>query len=126
MKKEPPTVTAATIEVTYSDGTRERHTFNGAKKATFQIGLDEPNREYHVGDGEPYFTTTPGQIVRDEPNCAYHRVDDESYFTTTPGQIKHLQFSLQYLTPYPNGVVWLTEDLNSTEPLDLCQADSLF
>ena len=101
MKKEPPTVTAATIEVTYSDGTHERHTFNGAKKVTFQI-------------------------VRDEPNCAYRRVDDESYFTTTPGQIKHLQFSLQYLTPYPNGVVWLTEDLNSTEPLDLCQADSLF
>lgn len=101
MKKEPPTVTAATIEVTYSDGTRERHTFNGAKKVTFQT-------------------------VRDEPNCTYHRVDDESYFTTTPGQIKHLQFSLQYLTPYPNGVVWLTEDLNSTEPLDFCQADSLF
>lgn len=99
MKKEPPTVTAATIEVTYSDGTRERHTFSGAKKATFQI-------------------------VRDEPNRAYHRVDDESYFT--PGKIKHLQFSLQYLTPYPNGVVWLTEDLNSTEPLDLCQAESLF
>ena len=92
MKKEPPTVTAATIEVTYSDGTRERHTFNGAKYVTFQT-------------------------VRD---------DDESYFTTTPGQIKHLQFSLQYLTPYPNGVVWLTEDLNSTEPLDFCQADSLF
>ena len=101
MKKEPRTVTAATIEVAYSDGTRERHTFNGAKKATFQIGLDEPNR-------------------------AYHRVDDESYFTTTPGQIKHLQFSLQHLTPYPNGVVWMTEDLNSTEPLDFCQADSLF
>ena len=101
MKKEPPTVTAATIEVTYSDGTRERHTFNGAKKVTFQT-------------------------VRDEPNRAYHRVDDESYFTATPGQIKHLQFSLQYLTPYPNGVVWLTEDLNSTEPLDPCQADSLF
>lgn len=101
MKKEPPTVTAATIEVTYSDGTRECHRFNGAKKVTFQT-------------------------VRDEPNRAYHRVDDESYFTTTPGQIKHLQFSLQYLTPYPNGVVWLTEDLNSTEPLDLCQADSLF
>lgn len=101
MKKEPPTVTAATIEVTYSDGTRERHTFNGAKKVTFQT-------------------------VRDEPNRAYHRVDDESYFTATPGQIKHLQFSLQYLTPYPNGVVWLTEDLNSTEPLDFCQADSLF
>lgn len=101
MKKEPPTVTAATIEVAYSDGTRERHTFNGAKKVTFQT-------------------------VRDEPNLEYHRVDDESYFTTTPGQIKHLQFSLQYLTPYPNGVVWLTEDLNSTEPLDFCQADSLF
>ena len=101
MKKEPPTVTAATIEVAYSDGTRERHTFNGAKKVTFQTVRDEPNREYH-------------------------RVDDESYFTTTPGQIKHLQFSLQYLTPYPNGVVWLTEDLNSTEPLDFCQADSLF
>ena len=101
MKKEPPTVTAATIEVAYSDGTRERHTFNGAKKVTFQT-------------------------VRDEPNCEYHRVDDESYFTTTPGQIKHLQFSLQYLTPYPNGVVWMTEDLNSTEPLDFCQADSLF
>ena len=101
MKKEPPTVTAATIEVAYSDGTRERHTFNGAKKVTFQT-------------------------VRDEPNRAYHRVDDESYFTATPGQIKHLQFSLQYLTPYPNGVVWLTEDLNSTEPLDFCQADSLF
>lgn len=101
MKKEPPTVTAATIEVTYSDGTRERHTFNGAKNVTFQTVRDEPNREYH-------------------------RVDDESYFTTTPGQIKHLQFSLQYLTPYPNGVVWLTEDLNSTEPLDFCQADSLF
>ena len=66
------------------------------------------------------------QTVRDEPNREYHRVDDESYFTTTPGQIKHLQFSLQYLTPYPNGVVWLTEDLNSTEPLDFCQADSLF
>ena len=96
MKKEPPTVTAATIEVAYSDGTRERHTFNGAKKVTFQT-------------------------VRDEPKCAYHRVDDESYFTT-----KHLQFSLQHLTPYPNGVVWLTEDLNSTEPLDFCQADSLF
>ena len=94
MKKEPPTVTAATIEVAYSDGTRERHTFNGAKKVTFQT-------------------------VRDEPK-------DESYFTTTPGQIKHLQFSLQYLTPYPNGVVWMTEDLNSTEPLDFCQADSLF
>ena len=101
MKKEPPTVTAATIEVTYSDGTRERHTFNGAKNVTFQTVRDEPNREYH-------------------------RVDDESYFTATPGQIKHLQFSLQYLTPYPNGVVWLTEDLNSTEPLDFCQADSLF
>ena len=101
MKKEPPTVTAATIEVTYSDGTRERHTFNGAKNVTFQT-------------------------VRDEPNRAHHRGDDESYFTTTPGQIKHLQFSLQYLTPYPNGVVWLTEDLNSTEPLDLCQAESLF
>ena len=101
MKKEPPTVTAATIEVAYSDGTRERHTFNGAKNVTFQT-------------------------VRDEPNRAYHRGDDESYFTTTPGQIKHLQFSLQYLTPYPNGVVWLTEDLNSTEPLDFCQADSLF
>ena len=92
MKKEPRTVTAATIEVTYSDGTRERHTFNGAKKATFQIGLHEAYREYHVGDGEPYFTNTTGQI-------------------------KHLQFSLQYLTPYPNGVVWMTEDLNSTEPL---------
>ena len=101
MKKEPPTVTAATIEVTYSDGTRERHTFNGAKKVTFQT-------------------------VRDEPNLEYHRVDDESYFTTTPGQIKHLQFSLHYLTPYPNGVVWLTEDLNSTEPLDESQAESLF
>ena len=101
MKKEPPTVTAATIEVTYSDGTRERHSFNGAKNVTFQTVRDEPNREYH-------------------------RVDDESYFTTTPGQIKHLQFSLQYLTPYPNGVVWLTEDLNSTEPLDFCQTDSLF
>ena len=101
MKKEPPTVTAATIEVTYSDGTHERHTFNGAKKVTFQT-------------------------VRDEPNRTYHRVDDESYFTTTPGQIKHLQFSLRHLTPYPNGVVWMTEDLNSTEPLDLCQADSLF
>ena len=101
MKKEPPTVTAATIEVTYSDGTRERHTFNGAKNVTFQT-------------------------VRDEPNRAYHRVDDESYFTATPGQIKHLQFSLQYLTPYPNGVVWMTEDLNSTEPLDFCQAESLF
>ena len=101
MKKEPPTVTAATIEVTYSDGTRERHTFNGAKNVTFQT-------------------------VRDELNLEYHRVDDESYFTTTPGQIKHLQFSLQYLTPYPNGVVWLTEDLNSTEPLDFCQAESLF
>ena len=101
MKKEPRTVTAATIEVAYSDGTRERHTFNGAKKATFQVGLDEPCREYHVGDGEPYFTNTVGQI-------------------------KHLQFSLQYLTPYPNGVVWLTEDLNSTEPLDFCQAESLF
>ena len=101
MKKEPPTVTAATIEVTYSDGTRERHTFNGAKNVTFQT-------------------------VRDEPNLEYHRVDDESYFTTTPGQIKHLQFSLQYLTPYPNGVVWLTEDLNSTEPLDESQAESLF
>jgi hypothetical protein len=92
MKNEPPTVTAATIEVTYSDGTRERHTFNGAKKVTFQIGLAEPYREYHVGDGEPYFTNTVGQI-------------------------EHLQFSLQYLTPYPNGVVWMTEDLNSTEPL---------
>lgn len=101
MKKEPPTVTAATIEVTYSDGTHERHTFNGAKNVTFQT-------------------------IRDEPNLEYHRVVDESYFTTTPGQIKHLQFSLQYLTPYPNGVVWLTEDLNSTEPLDFCQADSLF
>ena len=101
MKKEPPTVTAATIEVTYSDGTHERHTFNGAKKATFQTVRDEPNREYYIGD-------------------------DESYFTTTPGQIKHLQFSLQHLTPYPNGVVWLTEDLNSTEPLDLCQAEPLF
>ena len=101
MKKEPRTVTAATIEVAYSDGTRERHTFNGAKKVTFQT-------------------------VRDEPNRAYHRVDDESYFTTTPGQIKHLQFSLQHLTPYPNGVVWMTEDLNSTEPLDESQAESLF
>ena len=101
MKKEPRTVTAATIEVTYSDGTRERHTFNGAKNVTFQT-------------------------VRDEPYRVYHRVDDESYFTTTPGQIKHLQFSLQHLTPYPNGVVWLTEDLNSTEPLDFCQAESLF
>ena len=92
MKKERPTVTAATIEVTYSDGTRERHTFNGAKKASFQI-------------------------VRDEPYRVYHRVDDESYFTNTAGQIKHLQFSLQHLTPYPNGVVWMTEDLNPTEPL---------
>ena len=101
MKKEPPTVTAATIEVAYSDGTRERHTFNGAKNVTFQT-------------------------VRDEPNLEYHRVDDESYFTTTPGQIKHLQFSLQHLTPYPDGVVWLTEDLNSTEPLDESQAESLF
>lgn len=101
MKKEPPTVTAATIEITYSDGTRERHTFNGAKKVTFQT-------------------------VRDEPNLEYHRVDDESYFTTTPGQIKHLQFSLQHLIPHPNGVVWMTEDLNSTEPLDFCQAESLF
>ena len=101
MKKERPTVTAATIEVTYSDGTHERHTFNGAQKATFQIGWNEPNREYHVGD-------------------------DESYFTAAPGPIKHLQFSLQHLTPYPNGVVWMTEDLNSTEPLDFCQADSLF
>ena len=97
MKKEPRTVTAATIEVAYSDGTRERHTFNGAKNVTFQT-------------------------VRDEP----YRVDDEPYFTTTPGQIKHLQFSLQHLTPYPNGVVWLTEDLNSTEPLDESQAESLF
>ena len=101
MKKEPRTVTAATIEVAYSDGTRERHTFNGAKNVTFQT-------------------------VRDEPNLEYHRVDDESYFTTTPGQIKHLQFSLQHLTPYPDGVVWLTEDLNSTEPLDESQAESLF
>ena len=101
MKKEPPTVTAATIEVTYSDGTRERHTFNGAKKASFQIGLDEPYREYYVSDGEPYFTNTAGQI-------------------------KHLQFSLQHLTPYPNGVVWMTEDLNSTEPFDNSLAESLF
>ena len=101
MKKEPPTVTAATIEVTYSDGTRERHTFNGAKNVTFQT-------------------------IRDEPYSIYHGVDDLSYFTTTPGQIKHLQFSLLHLTPYPNGVVWMTEDLNSTEPLDFCQADSLF
>lgn len=101
MKKEHPTVTAATIEVTYSDGTRERHSFNGAKNVTFQTVRDEPYREYYVGDGEPYFTTTTGQI-------------------------KHLQFSLQHLTPYPNGVVWLTEDLNSTEPLDFCQAESLF
>ena len=92
MRKEPPTVTAATIEVTYSDGTRERHTFNGAKNVTFQT-------------------------VRDEPYRAYHRGDDEPYFTTTPGQIKHLQFSLLHLTPYPNGVVWMTEDLNPTEPL---------
>ena len=95
MEKEPPTVTAATIEVTYSDGTRERHTFNGAKKATFQIGLAEPYREYYIGDGEPYFTNTIGQIEI----------------------IEHIQFSLQYLTPYPNGVVWIKEDLNSTEPL---------
>lgn len=101
MKKEPRTVTAATIEVAYSDGTRERHTFNGAKKATFQIGLDEPYREYHVGDGEPYFTTTTGQI-------------------------EHLQFSLQHLTPYPNGVVWMTEDLSSTEPFGNSLAESLF
>ena len=101
MKKEPPTVTAATIEVTYSDGTRERHTFNGAKNVTFQT-------------------------VRDEPNLEYHRVDDESYFTTTPGQIKHLQFSLQHLTPYPNGVVWMTEDLSSTEPFGNSLAESLF
>ena len=92
MTKEPRTVTAATIEVTYSDGTRERHTFNGAKKATFQIGLAEPYREYYIGDGEPYFTNTVEHI-------------------------EHIQFSLQHLTPYPNGVVWLTEDLNSTEPL---------
>ena len=92
MKKEPRTVTAATIEVAYSDGTRERHTFNGAKKATFQIGLAEPYREYYIGDGVPYFTNTTGKI-------------------------EHLQFSLQHLTPYPNGVVWMTEDLNSTEPL---------
>ena len=101
MKKEPRTVTAATIEVAYSDGTRERHTFNGAKKATFQIGLDKPYREYRVDDGEPYFTTTTGQI-------------------------KHLQFSLQYLTPYPNGVMWIKEDLNSTEPFGNSQAESLF
>lgn len=92
MKKEPRTVTAATIEVAYSDGTRERHTFNGAKKATFQIGLAEPYREYYISDGKPYFTNTVGQI-------------------------EHIQFSLQYLTPYPNGVVWMKEDLNSTEPL---------
>ena len=101
MKKEPRTVTAATIEVTYSDGTRERHTFNGAKNVTFQTVLDEPYRECYIGDGVPYFTTTPGQI-------------------------KHLQFSLQHLTPYPNGVVWMTEDLSSTEPLDFCQVESLF
>ena len=101
MKKEPPTVTAATIEVTYSDGTRERHTFNGAKYATFQIGSPEPYREDYISDDEPYFTNTVGQI-------------------------EHLQFSLQYLTPYPNGVVWIKEDLNTTEPLDFCQADSLF
>ena len=101
MKKEHPTVTAATIEVAYSDGTRERHTFNGAKNVTFQT-------------------------IRDEPNLEYQRGDLESYFTTKPGKIKHLQFSLLYLTPYPNGVVWMTEDLNSTEPLDLCQAESLF
>lgn len=92
MEKEPRTVTAATIEVAYSDGTRERHTFNGAKKATFQIGLAEPYREYYISDGEPYFTNTVEHI-------------------------EHLQFSLQHLTPYPNGVVWITEDLNSTEPL---------
>ena len=92
MEKEPRTVTAATIEVAYSDGTRERHTFNGAKKATFQIGLAEPYREYYIGDGEPYFTNTVEHI-------------------------EHIQFSLQHLTPYPNGVVWMTEDLNSTEPL---------
>ena len=101
MKKEPRTVTAATIEVAYSDGTRERHTFNGAKKATFQTGLDEPYREYYVSDGEPYFTNTTGQI-------------------------KHLQFSLQHLTPYPNGVVWMTEDLNSTEPFGNSLAEPLF
>ena len=101
MKKEPRTVTAATIEVAYSDGTRERHTFNGAEKATFQIGLYEPYREYCISDGEPYFTNTVSQI-------------------------RHLQFSLHHLTPHPNGVVWLTEDLNSTEPLDFCQAESLF
>lgn len=101
MKKERPTVTAATIEVTYSDGTRERHSFNGAKSVTFQT-------------------------FRGEPYSIYHGVDDLSYFTTTPGKIKHLQFSLLYLTPYPNGVVWMTEDLNSTEPLDPCQAESLF
>ena len=92
MEKEPRTVTAATIEVTYSDGTRERHTFNGAKKATFQIGLAEPYREYYIS------------------KC-------EQYFTNTISQIEHIQFSLQYLTPYPNGVVWMKEDLNSTEPL---------
>ena len=101
MKKEPRTVTAATIEVAYSDGTRERHTFNGAEKATFQIGLYEPYREYCISDGEPYFTNTVGQI-------------------------RHLQFSLHHLTPHPNGVVWLTEDLNVTEPLDICQAETLF
>ena len=101
MKKEPPTVTAATIEVTYSDGTRVRHTFNGAKNVTFQTVRDEPYSVYDVGDGE-------------------------SYFTTTPGQIKHLQFSLQHLTPYPNGVVWKTEDLSSTEPFGNSQAESLF
>lgn len=92
MKKEPRTVTAATIEVAYSDGTRERHTFNGAKKATFQVGFDEPYREYYISDGE-------------------------TYFTNTTSQIKHIQFSLQHLTPYPSGVVWVAEDLNSTEPL---------
>ena len=92
MKKESRTVTAATIEVAYSDGTRERHTFNGAKRATFQTVLAEPYREYYIGDGVPYFTNTAGQI-------------------------EHLQFSLQHLTPYPNGVVWMTEDLNPTEPL---------
>ena len=101
MGRDNPSVTKAVIELELSDGTRERHTFFGADLATFQTQRAEPHHQfYKSGYG--------------------------SYFMTTPGKIKHIQFSLQNVVENSDGQVWLTEDLNVTEPLDICQAETLF
>ena len=97
MGRNNPSVTKAVIELELSDGTRERHTFFGAALATFQTQREEPHYEFYM-----------------------------PYVMKTPGRIKHLQFSLRHLVANSDGQVWLTEDLNVTEPLDIRQAETLF